>query len=47
MNCTALRTEGAGRLLVSLPPRNGKSKAISIAWVAWMLARTRSSISSV
>lgn len=27
------------RLLVSLPPRNGKSKAISIAWVAWMLGR--------
>lgn len=27
------------RLLVSLPPRNGKSKAISIAWVAWMLGQ--------
>lgn len=27
------------RLLVSLPPRNGKSKAISAAWVAWMLGR--------
>lgn len=25
------------RLLVNLPPRNGKSKAISVAWVAWML----------
>jgi predicted phage terminase large subunit-like protein len=27
------------RLLVSLPPRNGKSIAISIAWVAWMLGQ--------
>lgn len=27
------------RLLVNLPPRNGKSVAISIAWVAWMLGR--------
>jgi hypothetical protein len=27
------------RLLTTLPPRNGKSKTISIAWVAWMLGR--------
>lgn len=27
------------RLLVNLPPRNGKSIIISIAWVAWMLGR--------
>lgn len=27
------------RLLVNLPPRNCKSIAISIAWVAWMLGR--------
>ena len=27
------------RLLVNIPPRNGKSLAISVAWVAWMLGR--------
>jgi predicted phage terminase large subunit-like protein len=27
------------RLLVNLAPRNGKSIAISVAWVAWMLGR--------
>lgn len=27
------------RLLVTLPPRNGKSKLITIMWVAWMLGR--------
>ncbi len=27
------------RLLVALPPRNGKSKMITIIWVAWMLGR--------
>ena len=27
------------RLLVSLPPRNGKSKIISSIWVAWMLGQ--------
>ena len=27
------------RLLVTLPPRNGKSKTISVAWVAWMLGK--------
>ena len=27
------------RLLVTLPPRNGKSKTISVIWVAWMLGR--------
>ncbi len=27
------------RLLVTLPPRNGKSKIITIIWVAWMLGR--------
>lgn len=27
------------RLLVNLPPRNGKSIAISVAWIAWMLGR--------
>lgn len=25
------------RLLVNLPPRNAKSKTVSVAWVAWML----------
>lgn len=25
------------RSLINLPPRNGKSKTISVAWVAWML----------
>lgn len=27
------------RLIVNLPPRNGKSIIVSIAWVAWMLGR--------
>ncbi len=27
------------RLLVTLPPRNAKSKTISVIWVAWMLGR--------
>ncbi|MBC2667199.1 phage terminase large subunit [Novosphingobium flavum] len=27
------------RLLITLPPRNGKSIAISVAWVAWMLGK--------
>jgi predicted phage terminase large subunit-like protein len=27
------------RLLVNMPPRNGKSQAISVAWVAWMLGK--------
>lgn len=27
------------RLLINLPPRNGKSKTVSVAWVAWMLGR--------
>ena len=27
------------RALVNIPPRNGKSKIISVAWVAWMLGR--------
>jgi predicted phage terminase large subunit-like protein len=27
------------RLLVTIPPRNGKSKTISVIWVAWMLGR--------
>ncbi len=27
------------RLLVNLPPRNGKSIIISVAWIAWMLGR--------
>ncbi|MGZ5825382.1 MAG: phage terminase large subunit [Croceibacterium sp.] len=27
------------RLLVTVPPRNGKSKTISVIWVAWMLGR--------
>lgn len=27
------------RLVVSLPPRNGKSETISVAWVAWMLGQ--------
>lgn len=27
------------RLLVTLPPRNGKSKTISVIWVAWMLGQ--------
>jgi predicted phage terminase large subunit-like protein len=27
------------RLLVNLPPRNAKSKTVSIAWVAWMLGQ--------
>lgn len=27
------------RLLVSLPPRNGKSETVSVAWVAWMLGQ--------
>jgi len=32
-----VRAGDSQRLLVTLPPRNGKSIAISIAWVAWML----------
>lgn len=27
------------RLVVTIPPRNGKSKTISVIWVAWMLGR--------
>lgn len=27
------------RLIVNLPPRNGKSKTISVIWVAWMLGQ--------
>src|SRR5258706_13341468 len=27
------------RLLVAIPPRSGKSKTISVIWVAWMLGR--------
>lgn len=27
------------RSLINLPPRNGKSKTISVIWVAWMLGR--------
>ena len=27
------------RLITNLPPRNGKSKIISVIWVAWMLGR--------
>jgi predicted phage terminase large subunit-like protein len=27
------------RLLINLPPRNGKSNTVSVAWVAWMLGR--------
>ena len=27
------------RCLINLPPRNGKSKIVSIIWVAWMLGR--------
>ena len=40
--CCALDRVRAGadlRLLVTLPPRNGKSKTISVIWVAWMLGR--------
>ena len=27
------------RLIVTIPPRNGKSKTISVIWVAWMLGQ--------
>lgn len=27
------------RLLVNLPPRNGKSNTVSVIWIAWMLGR--------
>ena len=27
------------RSLINLPPRNGKSKTVSVIWVAWMLGR--------
>lgn len=27
------------RTLINLPPRNGKSKTVSVIWVAWMLGR--------
>lgn len=27
------------RLLINLPPRNGKSKTVSVIWVAWQLGR--------
>ncbi len=30
---------GTKRLIVNLPPRNGKSNICSIAWVAWILGR--------
>lgn len=30
------------RLIVNLPPRNGKSKTISVIWVAWMLGQNPS-----
>lgn len=34
-----VRSGKSRRLLINLPPRNGKSKTVSIAWVAWMLGR--------
>lgn len=34
-----VRDQSCRRLLVNLPPRNLKSFAISVAWVAWMLGR--------
>lgn len=34
-----IRSGKSRRLLVNLPPRNAKSKIVSIIWVAWMLGR--------
>ena len=34
-----VRSGKSRRLLINLPPRNGKSKTVSIAWVAWMLGQ--------
>ena len=34
-----IRLGKSRRLLINLPPRNGKSKTVSIAWVAWMLGQ--------
>jgi len=34
-----VRTGESRRLLVNLPPRNGKSKTVSVIWVAWMLGQ--------
>lgn len=32
-----IKNGGSRRSLINLPPRNGKSKTISVIWVAWML----------
>jgi predicted phage terminase large subunit-like protein len=34
-----VRTGESRRLLINLPPRNGKSKTVSVIWVAWMLGQ--------
>lgn len=34
-----VRTGRSRRLLINLPPRNAKSKTVSIIWVAWMLGQ--------
>ena len=34
-----IRDGSSRRLLVNLPPRNGKSRIVSIIWVAWMLGQ--------
>jgi predicted phage terminase large subunit-like protein len=34
-----VRSGKSRRLLVNLPPRNAKSKIVSIIWIAWMLGR--------
>jgi predicted phage terminase large subunit-like protein len=34
-----VRARRSRRLLISLPPRNAKSKTVSIIWVAWMLGQ--------
>jgi len=34
-----VRAGTSRRLLINLPPRNAKSKTVSIAWVAWMLGQ--------
>jgi predicted phage terminase large subunit-like protein len=34
-----VQSQETRRSLINLPPRNGKSKTISVIWIAWMLGR--------